>query len=69
MNTSAKKRELIKWIKGLDDKAVVEKMYNVKNNYTDSDNFKRTFGCGRELFGTVSTDFNEPLDMFKSYTK
>jgi hypothetical protein len=70
MNVNTAKVELIDWIVKINDLSLINKILNLKKElsvtgYKGSTNY----GSGKHLIDYVSDDFNEPLDVFKEYTK
>lgn len=63
------KLELIHWITELKDINLIEKIIKLKQEASQQETKKRTFGSGKQLIGTIAEDFNEPLDDFKEYYK
>lgn len=68
MNATAQKLELIQWISNLDDNRLLKEVVAFrKRNQSKTQEPKRFFGCGKGVFGEITEDFNDPLDIFDDY--
>lgn len=68
MNATAQKLELIQWISNLDDISLLNEVVAFrKRNQSKMQSPKRFFGCGKSVFGEITENFNEPLDIFDDY--
>jgi hypothetical protein len=71
MNIDTIKVELIDWIAQLNDHHTINKLLSLKNKLSIQKNKSNSkiYGSGKHLIDFVAEDFNEPLDMFKTYQK
>jgi hypothetical protein len=72
MTHNPKKEELIDWIDHLDDEQMINRLLKLKKEAGKTRKTKsgsRIYGSGKHLIKYVADDFNEALDMFKSYEK
>ncbi len=69
MDIETQKSELVRWISHLKDHKVIQEILKLKNQIERKPSLKREFGSGKNIFGFVAEDFNEPLGDFKDYIK
>jgi hypothetical protein len=71
MNIDTIKVELIDWIAQLNDHHTINKLLSLKNKLSiqKNESNSKIYGSGKHLIDFVAEDFNEPLDMFKTYQK
>ena len=68
MTIQAQKLELIQWVAGLDDPRLIQQLAALKNQTRSiSSAPKRSFGSGKNVFLTISDDFNDPINDFQDY--
>lgn len=71
MSVESIKLDLISWISRLNDKDILNEMLNIKNkaNSKMNDEKRKIYGAGKDMFGHVAEDFDDPIDEFKEYEK
>ena len=72
MAQNTKKEELIDWILQLNDEQTINRLLKLKKEVAKTkkqETSSKIYGSGKHLIKYVADDFNDPLDMFKSYEK